>query len=103
MLIRQPDMINHDLLVRPHPIDNLARLPIPENHISTTRTTRNVLAVRTESNVASVSGDSVTCEPLLLGLLERAVGGVDQDLVVERLTRKVFVYNQRTYLMDESK
>ena len=92
MLVGEPDVINDDLFVRAETLDNLAALPVPENHIATARTAGDVLAVGGEANVAGVSGGRVARKALLFRLLERSVGRVDENLVVERLARKVLVY-----------
>lgn len=90
MLVRKPDVVDDHLLVSvAQPLDNLARLEVPKDDLSTARTARDVSAVGAETDLASVPGDSVARESLLLGLLEGAVGVVDQDLVVERLAGKV--------------
>lgn len=91
MLVRQPGVIDDHFLVGiAQPFDNFARLEVPEDNLSTSRTTRDVSPIRTESNLTSVTGDRVACESLLLGLLERTIGIVDQYLVIEGLTGKVF-------------
>jgi hypothetical protein len=75
-------MINDNLLMRSEPTSDLSSLPIPENDISTPSSTRNVFPIRTETDITSVSSDCMSCESLLLCLLERSIGGVDQDLVI---------------------
>ena len=63
-------MINDNLLMCPQSTSNLPSLPIPENDISTTSSTRDVFPIRTETDITSITSDSVTREPLLLCLLE---------------------------------
>lgn len=75
-------MINDNLLMCPQSTSNLSSLPIPENDIPTTSTTRDIFPIRTEPDITSITSDSVSSESLLLCLFERSVGGVDQDLVI---------------------
>lgn len=91
MFIRQPDMINDDLVVCTQSLDDAARLPIPEDDVAATGTRRDVLAIGRETNLTGITSDGVSGKPLLLGLLEAPVCRVDQDLVVERLAGKIFV------------
>ena len=90
MFVRKPGVVNDDLLVTLEPLGDLARLPIPEYQVAATRSTRNVFAVRGEGDFAGIPSDSVTSEALLFDLAERPIGGVDEDLVVERLARDKF-------------
>lgn len=65
-------------------------LPVPKNDIPLAITAANPLAVRRESNLASVSGSRVTRETLF-PVLPEVVCAIDQDLVVEGLRREIFV------------
>jgi hypothetical protein len=76
-------VVDNDLVMASQPLDNLARLPIPEYHIPRARPARDILAVWRKANVACVAGNSVACETLLFDLAEGAVCGVYEDLVVE--------------------
>lgn len=82
-------MVNDNLLVCLQPLHNLSILPIPEYHLTTASTGRNVFAIRRETNITSITGDSMASEALLLILTEAAVGRVDKDLIIKRLTSKV--------------
>lgn len=82
-------MVNDNLLVCLQPLHNLSILPIPEYHLTTASTRRNVFAIRRETNITSITGDSMASEALLLILTEAAVGRVDKDLIIKRLTSKV--------------
>lgn len=82
-------MVNDNLLVCLQPLHNLSILPIPEYHLTTASTRRNVFAIRRETNITSITGDSMASEALLLILTEAAVGRVDKDLIIKRLTCKV--------------
>lgn len=90
MLMRQPHMVNHHLLVRIQPLQNLAALPIPENNVALSVTGREESAVRGEPDGARVTGDGVACKALF-AVLSEAVGRVDEDLVVEGLSGEPFV------------
>lgn len=87
--IRQPHMINNHLLMRMQSLKNLPSLPIPEDHIPLSITTRQEPPVRRETDSASVSGDGVAGETLL-SVLAETVGAVDEDLVVEGLGGEPF-------------
>lgn len=89
MFVGKPSMVNDNLLVCLQPLHNLSILPIPEYHLTTASTRRNVFAIRRETNITSITGDSMASEALLLILTEAAVGRVDKNLVVKRLTSKV--------------
>ena len=91
MFIRQPHVVNHNLVVRLESLDNPARLPVPEHHITRSRPGRDVLAIRRESKLTSVPRNGVTREPLLLVLPKVAIRGVHEDLIVERLARDKLV------------
>ena len=84
-------MINNNLIVRSDPLDNLARVPIPEYHIPRARPARDILAVRREPDITRVPSDSVSGKAFLFDLSEGAIGRVDENLVVEGLTRHEFV------------
>lgn len=92
MLVWQPHMVDHNLFVRMQTLGNLARLPVPEHDISRASTRRNVLAIGRKVDGASVSCHSVARKAFLLVLTEVAVRRVDEDLVVQRLARKVLVW-----------
>lgn len=90
MLMRQPHMINHHLLMRIQPLQNLAALPIPEDNVALSVTGREESTVRGEADSACVAGDRVACKTLFT-VLSEAVGRVDEDLVVEGLGGEPFV------------
>lgn len=89
MFVGKPCMINDDLFVCFQPLHNLSTLPIPEHHLTAASTRRDVLAIRRETNITSIPRDSMASETLLLVLTEAAVGRVDKDLVIKRLTSKI--------------
>ena len=69
-------------------------LPLPENHVALPVTTTDPLPVWRKADLACVSGDGVASKPLISRLTE-IVRAVDKDLVVERLSGKVFLCNKR--------
>ena len=73
MLMRQPHMVNHHLLVRIQPLQNLAALPVPEDNVALSVTGRKESAVRGEPDGARVPGDGVACKALF-AVLSEAVG-----------------------------
>lgn len=66
LLVRQPRMADDDLLVRAveSPV-NPARLEVPEHHVALPVSRRQEATVRREVRLARVTGNGVTCEPLL--------------------------------------
>jgi hypothetical protein len=84
-------MVDNNLVVRPQALNDPPGLPIPEDDVSAARAGRDVFAVWRKTDLARVTRNGVPGEALLLSLLEAAVRGVDQDLIVKRLARKVFV------------
>lgn len=89
MFVGKPCMINDDLFVCFQPLHNLSALPIPEYHLTAASTRRDVLAIRRETNITSIPRDSMASETLLLVLAEAAVGRIDKNLVIKRLTSKI--------------
>lgn len=90
MLVRQPHMINHHLLVRIQPLQDLAALPVPEDDVALPIAGREEPPIGGEPNGARVPGDRVPGKAFLAVLAE-VVARVDEDLVVERLRGKPFV------------
>ena len=89
VLVRQPSVVDDDLLVRMQPLQDLPSLPVPEYHVPLSVTTGYETPVWRESDCTCVSGNSVPSESLL-SVLSEAVGRVDKDLVVKRLRREPF-------------
>jgi hypothetical protein len=85
MFIGQPNMVNHNLVMRFQSLCDPTRLPIPKDDISRSCARRDVFAIGRECELTCVSGDSVPREPFLLVLSEIAVCAVHQDLIVQRL------------------
>lgn len=78
----------------PQPLDDFSTLPVPEDDVSLTISTGDVSTIWRESNLTSVSGNSVASEALL-SVLTESVGRVDENLVVERLSGKVLFCKAR--------
>jgi hypothetical protein len=89
VLVGQPYMVDDDLLVGMEPFQDLASLPVPEDHVSLAVTTGHKASIWRESDGARITGNSMTSEALL-SILSESVGRIDEDLVVERLRRKPF-------------
>lgn len=87
-------MINHHLLMRIQPLQNLAALPVPEDDVSLAVARGEEPAVRGEANGASVAGDGVPGKAFFAVLAE-VVGRVDEDLVVKGLRGEPFVCDER--------
>lgn len=75
-------------------------LPIPEHHVPVRISTADPSPVRREPDLACVSCNGVSCEPLL-SVLSEVIGGVDEDLIVERLRSEPFLYQRRTATLDQ--
>jgi hypothetical protein len=60
-------------------------LPAPPAGVSTSVSTHNILAIRTEGHIDSIAGIVVSAEALLAVLAEALARGVDDDLVVTAL------------------
>lgn len=88
-LVRQPFMSDDDLRVRSQTTLDPARLPIPEHDIPVRVTARDPFPVRRESDLTGVSCDGMT-RKALLPVLAEVFGGVDDDLVVQRLSGEPF-------------
>ena len=91
MLIGQPRVVDDDLLVRMQSLQDLASLPVPEDHVPLPVTTGYETSVWRESDGTCISGNGMTSESLL-SVLSEAIGRVDEDLVVERLRREPFFW-----------
>jgi hypothetical protein len=89
VLVRQPRVVDDDLLVRMQSLQDLASLPVPEDHVPLSVTTGYETSVWRESDRTCISGNGVPRESLL-SVLSEAVGRVDKDLIVERLGREPF-------------
>lgn len=83
-------MRNHDLRMRLHPRLYSPRLPLPKDHVTLSVPAANPFPVWRESDLARVPGDRMPSKPLVPRLTE-IVRAVDQDLVIQRLSRKVFL------------
>lgn len=88
--MRQPNMVDHNLLVRPQPLDQLPVLEVPEHQVPVRVSRRDVPPVGREPDLAGVTSGGVPREALLAVLL-KSLSGVDEDLVVERLGGEPFL------------
>lgn len=86
-------MVDDDLLMGVQPLQDLASLPIPEDHVTLTVTARDEPTVRRETDRTGITGDGVPCETLF-PILSETIGRVDEDLVVQRLTGEPFFCTQ---------
>jgi hypothetical protein len=89
-LMWKPFMGDDDLLVTLQTRLNITGLPIPEHDVPRPITAADPLAVGRESHLTCVPSDLMIREPFLAVLAE-IVGAVNENLVVQRLCRKVFV------------
>jgi hypothetical protein len=89
MLVGQPRMIDDNLLVSVQSLQDLASLPVPEDHVSLSVTAGYETSVWREPDGTSVTSDSMTGESLF-SVLSESVGRVYEDLVVERLSGEPF-------------
>lgn len=89
--MRQPFVRDDHLGVRPDARLDAARLPLPEDDVALSVAAADPLAVGREADLAGVARDRVPREALVPRLPE-VVRAVDEDLVVERLGRKVFLW-----------
>lgn len=83
-------MSYHNLGVRLQSRLDFARLPLPEYKVSSTISTADPLAVRRKPYLASITSNRVACKPLVPRLPE-VIGTVYKDLIVHRLSSKVFL------------
>lgn len=86
-------MVNHNLLVRMQPFQNLAALPVPKDKVTLSVTRRNESSIWGKPDRTGVSGNSMTGEPFL-AVLSEVVCRIDEDLIVERLSSKPFFYER---------
>lgn len=93
-LMRQPQMLNDDLPVSPQPLHELAVLPIPEDDIARRVSRGDEPTIGGEADAAGIAGRRVTAIELLTVLAE-AIGRVDEDLVVKRLSGKPFLWGSK--------
>jgi hypothetical protein len=85
-------MRNHDLRMRLHPRLYSPGLPLPEDHVTLSVPAANPFPVWREPDLARVPRDRVPSESLVPCLTE-IVRAVDKDLVIQRLSRQVFLCN----------
>ncbi len=84
-------MRNDDLGVGSDPGLDPPGFPIPENDISIRIPARYPLSIWTESDLASVPSDGVAREAFF-AILPEVLGGVDDDLIVQRLGGEPFLW-----------
>ena len=70
VLVRQPHMINHHLLVRIQPLQNSAALPVPKHDVALPIAGREEPPIGGKANGARVAGDRVSSKAFLAVLAE---------------------------------
>lgn len=73
---------------------NVARFPVPKDHISRTVSATDPFTIRRKPDLTGISSHLVISEAFL-AVLSEVVGTVYQDLIVHRLSRKVFICEEQ--------
>lgn len=87
-------MRNYDLRMCLEPRLYSPRFPFPENNVTLSIAAANPFPVWRESDLTRVSRDGVPGEPLVPRLTE-IVRAVDEDLIIQGLGGKVFLWNNK--------
>lgn len=87
-------MCNHNLRMCLEPRLYPPSLPLPENHVTLPIPAANPFPVGREADLAGVPGDGMAGEPFVPRLAE-IIRAVDEDLVVQGLSGKIFLCTMR--------